>query len=131
MRSLAAEAEPGPTDSALEYLRRVLEPAPPPAPPLHGTEAARSVPLARRMAAMPAADWRPPPMPAIAAAGPPSMPTEVARPPATAGDRSQWERIVLAPDIELHVRRPLSRIQNKRVDRLLTIARELLEEDPS
>ena len=49
----------------------------------------------------------------------------------TVGDRSQWERIVLAPDIELHVRRPLSRIQNKRVDRLLTIAREILEEEPS
>ena len=60
---------------------------------------------------------------------PPTTPTEVVRPPANAGDRSQWERIVLAPDVELHVRRPLSRIQNKRVDRLLTIARELLEED--
>ena len=71
-------------------------------------------------------------MPALAAAGPPTTPTEVVRPPDdTPGDRSQWERIVLAPDIELHVRRPLSRTQNKRVDRLLTIARELLEEDPS
>ncbi len=46
-------------------------------------------------------------------------------------DRSQWERIALAPDVELHVRRPLSRLQNKRVDRLVTIARELLEEDRS
>ena len=46
-------------------------------------------------------------------------------------ERSQWERIVLAPDVELHVRRPLSRTQNKRVDRLVTIARELLEEDSS
>jgi hypothetical protein len=44
-------------------------------------------------------------------------------------ERSQWERIVLAPDIELHIRRPLSRAQNKGVDRLVTIARELLEED--
>lgn len=44
-------------------------------------------------------------------------------------ERSQWERVVLAPDVELHVRRPLSRPQNKRVDRLVTIARELLEED--
>jgi DNA-binding transcriptional MerR regulator len=131
VRSLGLEAEPGPTDSALDYLRRVLEPAPPPAPQVDPGEPARAVPLARRMAGMPAADWRPAPMPAMASAGPPSMPTEVSRPPATAGDRSQWERIVLAPDIELHVRRPLSRIQNKRVDRLLTIARELLEEDPS
>ena len=44
-------------------------------------------------------------------------------------ERSQWERIVLAPDVELHLRRPLSRGQNKQVDRLVTIARELLEED--
>ena len=28
---------------------------------------------------------------------------------ATPGDRSQWERIVLATDVELHIRRPLSR----------------------
>jgi DNA-binding transcriptional MerR regulator len=131
VRSLTVEADPGPEDSALEYLRRVLEPAPPPAPHLLREEALRPAALARRMASMPAADWRPAPMPAMAASGPPTTPTEVARPPATAGDRSQWERISLAPDIELHVRRPLSRIQNKRVDRLLTIARELLEEDPS
>ena len=45
------------------------------------------------------------------------------------GDRSQWERIVLVPDVELHIRRPLPRAQNKQVDRLVTIARELLEED--
>lgn len=44
-------------------------------------------------------------------------------------ERSQWERIVLAPDVELHIRRPLARAQNKQVDRLVTIARELLEED--
>ncbi len=56
---------------------------------------------------------------------------EPARPATPPGERSQWERIVLAPEIELHVRRPLSRTQNKQVDRLLAIARELLEEDPS
>ena len=44
------------------------------------------------------------------------------------GDRSQWERIVLVPDVELHIRRR-PRAQNKQVDRLVTIARELLEED--
>jgi hypothetical protein len=46
-------------------------------------------------------------------------------------DRSQWERIALSPDIELHVRRPLTRAHQKGVDRLVTIARELLEEDRS
>ena len=130
VRSLAAEADPGPMDSALDYLRKVLEPAPPPAPRFRRDQAAAPV-LARRMAEIPPEGWRPASMPGLAAAGPPTTPTEVVRPPANAGDRSQWERIALAPDIELHVRRPLSRIQNKRVDRLLTIARELLEEDPS
>jgi hypothetical protein len=45
--------------------------------------------------------------------------------------RSQWDRIVLAPDIVLHVRRPLSRLQNRAVDRLIGVARQLLEEEPS
>ena len=43
--------------------------------------------------------------------------------------RSQWDRIELAPDIELHVRRPLSRLLNRRVDRLIARAREILTED--
>ena len=64
-------------------------------------------------------------VPAAAAAPAPGPPEATVRP----GDRSQWERIVLAPDIELHIRRPLPRAQNKQVDRLVTIARELLEED--
>ena len=55
--------------------------------------------------------------------------------PAEAGSRSvsrsHWERIILAPDVELHVRRPLSRIKNRAVDRLVALARQLLEEDPS
>ncbi|HEX6616188.1 MAG TPA: MerR family transcriptional regulator [Gemmatimonadales bacterium] len=49
--------------------------------------------------------------------------------PAAAPDRSQWERIALGPDLELHVRRPLSRAQNKMVDKLLDYARRLLEDD--
>jgi DNA-binding transcriptional MerR regulator len=48
---------------------------------------------------------------------------------APAPDRSQWDRILLAPDVELHVRRPLTRLVHKRVERLITIAREILEED--
>ena len=39
--------------------------------------------------------------------------------------RSTWERVALAPDVELHVRRPLSRAQNKLVDRLIEHARTL------
>jgi DNA-binding transcriptional MerR regulator len=44
-------------------------------------------------------------------------------------ERSQWERISLTPDLELHVRRPLSRLQNRQLARLLQFARGLLEED--
>jgi DNA-binding transcriptional MerR regulator len=101
IRDLAGEdAAPPPSDSALEYLRTVLtSPA--------STRVAESV--SRPYASMPA-----PSAPAV-----PTQPSE----------RSQWERIVLAPDIELHIRRPLQRAQTKQVDRLVTIARELLEED--
>jgi len=47
----------------------------------------------------------------------------------THADRSQWERIALSPDVELHVRRPLSRQQNRRLDQLLSFARDLFKED--
>jgi DNA-binding transcriptional MerR regulator len=44
-------------------------------------------------------------------------------------ERSQWERISIAPHAELHIRRPLRRDQQRRVDRLITLATDLLEED--
>lgn len=44
--------------------------------------------------------------------------------------RSTWERVSLSPDVELHVRRPLSREQNKLVERLLEDARRLFQEEP-
>ena len=47
---------------------------------------------------------------------------------ASAG-RSTWERITLAPDVELHVRRPLTRAGNKLVERLIAEARTLFDED--
>ena len=43
--------------------------------------------------------------------------------------RSQWDRIGLTPNIEIHVRRPLSRLENRRVERLITIARHMLREE--
>ena len=49
--------------------------------------------------------------------------------PATGEQRSQWDRIALTPNIEIHVRRPLGRLENKRVERLITIARQLLREE--
>ena len=50
-------------------------------------------------------------------------------PPKQAGMRSQWDRIALSPDVELHVRRPLDREQNRRIERLVQAARTIFEED--
>lgn len=46
-------------------------------------------------------------------------------------ERSHWERIAFSADIELHIRRPLSREQNRHVDRLVAFAKELIEEEKS
>jgi DNA-binding transcriptional MerR regulator len=117
-------ASADPQDSALDYIRRLLGPRP--------------VTPKRLMAGL-----EPPPAhtltgePRNVESGPV---TPLARSPITLGvepapgrnfERSQWERIPLAPDIELHVRRPLPRPLAKQVDRLVSIARDLLEEDPS
>ena len=58
----------------------------------------------------------------------PSRPRRPAPGPRTQPDRSTWERLVISPDVELHVRRPLDRPTNKRVDQLERIARELFED---
>lgn len=110
----AGEAEPVPADSALDYIRRVTNSH-------HIAEAAMPdyhAPLLQSMAA--------PPESLMAPDQPPPAPSDEAR-----LERSQWERIELAPDVELHVRRPLARSTAKRVDRLISIARDLLEEDPA
>jgi DNA-binding transcriptional MerR regulator len=89
-----------PSSSALDYVREVLS----------------SNPVAPAPAAVPAMLARSA-IPGLSDAVP-STPT-----------RSQWDRVVLAPDVELHVRRPLSREQNRRVERLLDSARLIFEED--
>ena len=90
----------------------------------------------RRASSMPYLSTAPAPVPGEPPIPPPAFITHAtAEVPSTYhptppnAERSQWERIVLAPDVELHVRRPASRIKNKGIDRLVTIARELLEED--
>jgi hypothetical protein len=42
--------------------------------------------------------------------------------------RSQWERIQLDDGIELHVRRPLTRHQQRLLDKLLAEVRRIFEE---
>ena len=53
-------------------------------------------------------------------------------PPPTAlqPHRSTWERIALHPDIELHVRRPLARADQRRLDALLEQAQRLFNAEP-
>lgn len=60
-----------------------------------------------------------------AAYGPPNLPPS--RSPA-AVERSHWERIVVGPDIEIHLRRPLSKPGNRTAERLIAFARQLQEE---
>ena len=66
---------------------------------------------------------------AMALPGPAAVQSPAPALPPPAAGRSQWERISLTPDLELHVRRPLSREHNKLVDQLLAHARRLLEEE--
>jgi len=48
--------------------------------------------------------------------------------PTVGSERSQWERIALTPDVELHIRRPLTRERNRQVERLLEEARRIMKE---
>ena len=119
-----------PTDSAIDYIRSVLEGDRPSDGTLWSHPAV--VPSSSIAAAAPAS--RPPanavdidvPRYRLAESSQAYAETPT---PTPLSDRSQWDRILLAPDVELHVRRPLGRRQNKRVERLIQIARELLEED--
>ncbi len=125
----ASEAAPG---SAVDYVRSVL--------------AGRGVASTERVAAVPPLLRRPAPAPQRVAEPAPAYPSPSAAPvPAgRAGEaaipaaqqspepeRSQWERIALSPDIELHVRRPLSRLGNRQLARLVEAAREILQEGDS
>jgi DNA-binding transcriptional MerR regulator len=82
-------------------------------PRMRDAEASVAVPLAEATAPPPAADE-------VAV---PAVPAVVAE------QRSQWDRIGITPNIEIHVRRPLSRLENRRVERLITIARQVLREE--
>jgi len=104
---------PASASSALDYIRTILggESTPlPPEPPDYQSLLPR-MSLAGPMTS------------------PAAQPTAPASPLAPATERSQWDRIALTNDIELHVRRPLSRLDNKRVERLITIARQVLGEE--
>ncbi len=134
-RALPATSQPAPDTAAAT---RVLRPAPGPAAPTMAPGGRPiSLPGSPEGTEAPDATQAPDPDAPIVLAerlGDPYRPTVATVPAAPAPqttDRSQWERIALTPDVELHIRRPLTRSLNKAVDRLITIARELLQEDPS
>jgi len=99
LRRLSAEVPRPRANSAADYIRQVLA---------KGAEGSRRSTAAR------------PPLPD------PSPPLTLR---GSEPERSQWERLVLAPDIELHIRRPLSRVMNRKLDKLIEHARILLRED--
>ena len=114
IRELVTPARPQHDGSALDYVRRVLS--------------------SRAGTAEPALAYTTEPLtPASAATYAPTEPAVPAADVTTEPriERSQWERIAVGPDVEIHIRRPLPRSTAKRVDRLVSIARDLLEEDPS
>jgi DNA-binding transcriptional MerR regulator len=116
IEALAAEA-PAPPGTALDYIRQVLSP-----PRVVGKP-----PTLKRQFAIPLQP------PAVTPASVPGPAAPAGQPPAPAplpaSTTSQWERVTLHPDIELHVRRPLTRQLNKRVEQLIQIARSLFEEE--
>lgn len=65
---------------------------------------------------------------------PPPLPAAKRRTPEHDGEktlaRSHWERITLHPDVELHIRRPLARAQQRRLDELINQAKRLFDLDP-
>jgi DNA-binding transcriptional MerR regulator len=104
----AIAREPTPVgDSASDYIARVL---------------------ASRGLSGPKAPVPPPPSMAVASLPGPAEPPLATNEPVLPA-RSQWERLALTTDIELHVRRPLTRDRNRQVERLIQAARAILKEE--
>ena len=55
-------------------------------------------------------------------------PVESSTPASMAPARSQWERFTLAEGMELHVRRPLSRTEQRQLEKLMSAARNIFDE---
>lgn len=92
--------------SALDYIRSVLEEPKPPSSPAMNWQALRRSDSTDNLNA----NQRPSTIPASAPA------------------RSQWERFTLADGMELHVRRPLSRLEQRQLETLMTAARKIFND---
>jgi DNA-binding transcriptional MerR regulator len=113
-----------PPSTALDYIRSVAERGHPPPAPAPRVNALRPDPLRSFFAATPA-----PPSPSV-----PEVPRVERNAPERSSaratpDRSSWERIHVSPDVELHVRRPLTREQNRQLDQLIAFAHQLFSEE--
>jgi len=121
-------AEPEPAGTALDYVRSVLGGSRPELTPQPS--------LAMRAAVAmpdPASAASPPRQRLLRRASIDAPSADAAAAPDDTtlfGQRSQWERIAITSDIELHLRRPLSRRDNRLVERLIAFARQLQEEQP-
>jgi DNA-binding transcriptional MerR regulator len=125
--AIAAAPDPGPPpDSAIDYIRRVTAATDPPASGPFAISRPAD-PLLRRSFDASTAPAAPAPAPAAPASAPPAP--HLATGPTPRIGRSQWERVAVDPDVEIHLRRPLSRSTAKRVDRLIEIARDLFKEN--
>ncbi len=96
--------------SALDYINRLKEEQA--KPPMPARELAAPAPALRTAKAV---------MAKAIAMGPPEPEESVG------AQRSQWERVTLSQNVELHIRRPLGRLEQKQIERLVRLGRELLE----
>jgi len=94
--------------SALDYIRGVLNE--------QGSIPSNRATRASLASASPLMEMSP------ASLGPPGPPG----PEGAESARSQWERFTLTDGIEVHVRRPLAREQQRQLDKILTAARKIL-----
>lgn len=120
----AAVAEP-PAGSAYDYVRQVLAKTKSPQSDLNLNQPPPGVALSANQ------------VPAICQAQDEASSPSLAATPAGVNaapgprkpQRSNWERITLHPDIELHVRRPLARADQRRLDELLDQAQRIFGGD--
>lgn len=113
-RALALGEAPVQRSSAAEYARRVLAESAP--------RSAAERELSERGAIF--NEQEPSATNSADAVARPRAGSAARRPP-----RESWERLTLTEDIELHIRRPLSREQNRLVEQLLATAHRHLEQE--
>jgi len=112
LREVVERPEPTPADSASDYVRRLLGGGTGPAAREERAIYPGAASTAMPGASSPPAQVRAFAVPIVEPAGP---------------DRSHWERIVVAPGVELHVRRPQSRTSTRQVERLVQFASQLFQ----